>query len=156
MKNILLVLLAFVTVANTVPAAFGLSVPVKLRQSKLKMKVEVSPQANDNNPVAFDLVLVTDKMLLEELGKISASDWFENRNQYRLDYPEETGLSAGSWEWVPGQVVVLEPITVKREIVGGVIFANYFTPGEHRAVIDPRKSFAVTLGAESFTVRLEK
>jgi type VI secretion system protein len=148
MKNILLVLLALVTVANTVPEASG--------QAKLVMKVNIASDANNDNPVAFDLVLVTDKMLLEELGKISASEWFENRNQYRLDYPEETGLSAGSWEWVPGQVVALEPITVKREIVGGVIFAHYFTPGEHRAVIDPRKSFTVTLGAEGFTITPEK
>ena len=148
MKNILLVFLALVTVANTVPEASG--------QSKLVMKVNVASDANDGNPVAFDLVLITDERLLEELGKISASEWFENRNQYRLDYPEETGLSAGSWEWVPGQVVALKPITVKREIVGGIIFANYFTPGEHRAVIDPRKSFTVTLGAEGFTVTLEK
>ena len=148
MKNILLVFLALVTVANTVPEASG--------QSKLVMKINIASDANNDNPVAFDLVLVTDQMLLEELGKISASEWFENRNQYRLDYPQETGLRAGSWEFVPGQVVVLEPITVKREIVGGIIFANYFTPGEHRTVIDPRKSFVVTLGAESFTVRLEK
>jgi hypothetical protein len=49
---------------------------------------------------------------------ISASEWFENRNQYRLDYPEETGLRAGSWEWVPGQVVAPERVTIEREIVG--------------------------------------
>src|ERR1043165_5003439 len=144
MKNILLVCLALVTITNTVPEASG--------QSKLVMKVNIASDANNDNPVAFDLVLVTDKMLLEELRKISASEWFENRNHYRLTYPEETGLRAGSWEWVPGQVVALEPITVKREIVGGIIFASYSTPGEHRAVIDPRKSFTVTLGAEGFTV----
>src|SRR5256886_17273861 len=109
MKNILLVLLALVTVANTVPEASG--------QSKLGMKVNVASDANDGNPVAFDLVLITDERLLEELGKISASEWFENRNQYRLDYPEETGLSAGSWEWLRGQAVALGPITVKMEIV---------------------------------------
>jgi type VI secretion system protein len=144
MKNILLVFLAFVAVTSVVPEASG--------QSKLVMKVKIASDANDGNPVVFDLVLVTDKTLLEELKKISASEWFENRSQYRLDYPEETGLSAGSWEWVPGQVVVIEPITVLRGIVGGVIFANYSTPGKHRAVIDPRKSLAVTLGPEGFTV----
>ena len=148
MKNILLVFLALVTVANTVPKASG--------QSELVMKVNVASDANDGNPVAFDLVLVTDETLLEELGEISASEWFEKRNQYRLDYPEEAGLSAGSWEFVPGQDVAPQSITVKREIVGGVIFANYSTPGEHRAVIDPRKSFAVTLGTEDFTVTLEE
>jgi len=144
MKNILLVFLALVTVANTVPEASG--------QSKLVMKVNIASDANDGNPVAFDLVLVTDEVLLEELGKISASEWFEKRSQYRLDYPEETGLSAGSWEWVPGQHVRLEPFTVKGEIVGGVLFANYFTPGEHRAVIDPRGDFLVNLGVEDFSV----
>src|SRR6266404_7805694 len=108
MKNIFLVLLGLVTLA-TMPAASA--------QSQLKIKVEVSPQANDGNPVAFDLVLVTDKELLKKLMKISASEWFENRNQYRLDYPEEKGLRAGSWEWVPGQVVRLEPIPVESEIV---------------------------------------
>ncbi|HXM33185.1 MAG TPA: hypothetical protein VN921_05980 [Chthoniobacterales bacterium] len=149
MKNILLAFLALVTVAATPTAASA--------QSELKIKVKVSSQANDDNPVAFDLVLVTDKELLKELMKISASDWFENRNQYRLDYPEETGLSAGSWEWVPGQVVALEPITVEPAIVGGVIFANYFTPGAHRARINPRKDFLVNLGAADFTVTpLEK
>jgi type VI secretion system protein len=147
MKNILLLFLGLVTLA-TMPAASA--------QSELKIKVEISPQANDGNPVAFDLVLVTDKELLKKLMKIPASEWFENRNQYRLDYPEETGLRAGSWEWVPGQVVRLEPIPVESEIVGGVVFANYFTPGAHRAAINPRKSFAVTLGLDDFTVRPAK
>src|SRR5215218_4364236 len=109
MKNILLVFLALVILANAVPEASG--------QSKLAMEVNVASDANDGNPVAFDLVLVTDETLLEELGEISASEWFEKRNQYRLDYPEETGLSAGSWEFVPGQDVALEPLTVEREIV---------------------------------------
>ena len=147
MKNILLGFLALVAVAATAPAASA--------QSELKIKVEVSSQANDNNPVAVELVLVTDKDLLKELMKISASEWFENRTQYRLDHPEETGLDAGRWEWVPGQVVALEPITVEREIVGGVVFANYSTPGDHRAAINPRKSFALSLGAKDFTVRPE-
>jgi len=147
MKNIFPVFLGLVTLA-TMPAASA--------QSDLKIKVEVSPQANAGNPVAFDLVLVTDKELLKKLMKISASEWFENRNQYRRDYPEETGLRAGSWEWVPGQVVRLEPIPVENEIVGGVVFANYFTPGDHRAAINPRKSFALTLGADDFTIRPQK
>lgn len=137
-------ILALVTLA-TMPAASA--------QSELKIKVEVSSQANDDTPVAVDLVLVADREVLKELMKISASDWFENRAQYRLDYPEETGLGTGSWEWVPGQVVALDPITVEPEIVGGVVFANYSTPGEHRAAINPRKSFAIILGVKDFTIR---
>lgn len=120
------------------------------------MKVDVSPQANNKNPVALDLVLVKDKKLLKELMKISASEWFEKRNQYRLDYPKETGLNAGSWEWVPGQVVTIDPMPLKFKVAGGLIFANYFTPGAHRATIDPSKSVVITLGAEDIAVKLEK
>ena len=53
--------------------------------SKLDVKVHVSPKANNNNPVAVDLVLVSDKKLLQELMKMSAHDWFEKRHQIELD-----------------------------------------------------------------------
>ena len=124
--------------------------------SKLMIKVDVSARANNNNPVALDLVLVKDKKLFKELMKISAAEWFEKRNQYRLDYPKEIGLSAGSWEWVPGQVVTIEPIPFKFKVAGGLVFANYFTPGTHRAVIDAKKPFVITLGPEDISVKPEK
>jgi len=123
---------------------------------KLMLKVEVSPRANNNNPVAVDLILVKDKKLLNELMKISAAEWFEKRSQYRLDYPKETGLSAGSWEWVPGQVVKLDPIPFKFKAAGGLVFANYITPRAHRAVIDPRKPVVITLGAEDITTTAKR
>ncbi|HEX8775471.1 MAG TPA: hypothetical protein VF735_18020 [Pyrinomonadaceae bacterium] len=124
---------------------------------KLTMRVDVSPQANNNNPVALDLVLVKDKKLYKELMKISAKDWFAKRSQYKLDYPKETGLSAGSWEWVPGQAVKIDPMPVKFKAAGGLVFANYFNEASpHRAVIDPGKPFVITLGPEDITVRIEK
>jgi type VI secretion system protein len=124
--------------------------------SKLIVKVDVSPQANNNNPVALDLVLVQNKKLFKELMKISASEWFEKRNQYRLDYPKEIGLSAGSWEWVPGQVVKIDPMSFKYSVAGGLVFANYLTPGTHRAVIDSSKPVVITLGAEDIAVTPQK
>ena len=144
MKNILLIFLVLVNIAHVAPRALG--------QSKLVVKVNVSPQANNNNPLAVDLVMVKDKKLLKELQKLSAKEWFERRSQYRLDYPKEKGLSFGSWEWVPGQVVMIEPMPLKSKPAGGIIFANYFSPGTHRALIDPRKSVVVNLGAEDITV----
>lgn len=135
-------------IRNTIPGASG--------TSQLEMKVHIAADANKNNPVAFDLVLVTDKKLLKELTKMSASEWFEKRDQMQLDYPKETELSIRRWEWVPGQLVALPRMPVKLEIVGGIVFANYFTPGAHRALIDPRKDFLVKLGVEDFTVELLK
>ncbi len=121
--------------------------------SKLDVKVHVSPKANNNNPVAVDLVLVSDKKLLQELMKMSASEWFEKRHQVELDYPKETELDAGRWEWVPGQDVQVDRVPVKMEIVGGVVFAKYFNAGTHRAPIDPRKGILITLGDENLCVQ---
>ncbi|MDQ1558714.1 MAG: type secretion system protein [Pyrinomonadaceae bacterium] len=142
----------FVLVALLLPAC-----RIPLRPSpKLTITVDVSPQANNNNPVAVDLILVKDKKLFKEMMKVTAAEWFEKREQFRLDYPKETGLSAGSWEWVPGQKVVIEPLPLKFKSAGGLVFANYFTPGAHRAVIKPGKPFQLTLGPEDLTVKIEK
>ena len=123
---------------------------------KLVVKVNISQQANNNNPVALDLILVQNKKLYKELMKVSAREWFERRNQYRLDYPKEVGLSAGSWEWVPGQVVVVEPISLKYKVAGALVFANYLKPGAHRAVVDPSKPIVITLGPEDISVKPEQ
>jgi len=121
--------------------------------SKLDVKVHVSPKANNNNPVAVDLVLVQDKKLLQELMKMSAKEWFEKRQQVELDHPKETALATQRWEWVPGQQVKVDRVPVKFEIAGGVVFANYFNAGAHRASIDPRKGILITLDDENFCVQ---
>ena len=122
-------------------------------ETKLDVKVHVSPKANNNNPVAVDLVLVSDKKLLKELMKMSASEWFEKRGQVQLDYPKETGLYAGRWEWVPGQEVKVDQVNIKSDFAGGIVFANYFKPGAHRALIDPHKGVLITLGEDNLCVQ---
>jgi len=135
-------------VRSTIPGASG--------ETKLDVKVHISPAANRNNPVPVDLVLVTDKKLLKELMKMSARDWFAQKHQVQLDYPKEKDLAAGSWEWVPGQSVKLDRLNIRYEIVGGVVFANYLTEGVHRASIDPRKPFLITLGEDDLCVQSTK
>lgn len=139
-----------------VPKAVRSTVPGASGEVKLDVKVHISPAANRNNPVAVDLVMVTDKKLLKELMKMSARDWFAQKHQVQLDYPKEKDLTAGSWEWVPGQSVKLDRLNVRYEIVGGVVFANYLTDGVHRASIDPRKPFVLTLGEEDLCVQSTK
>jgi type VI secretion system protein len=125
-------------------------------QSKLVVRVHVTPTANENNPLAVDLVLVSNKKLLNQLMKMSAKEWFEQKHQIQLDYPKETDLNAGRWEWVPGQAVTLDRVPVRHKIIGGVIFANYVTAGAHRAVINPRKDILLTLGETDVCVQLAK
>jgi len=139
-----------------VPKAVRSTIPGASGETKLDVKVHISPAANRNNPVAVDLVLVSDKKLLKELMKMSAKDWFAQKHQVQLDYPKEKDLAAGSWEWVPGQSVKLDRMNVRYEIAGGVVFANYLTEGVHRASIDPRKPFLLTLGEDDLCVQSTK
>ena len=141
------------TACPKVPKAVRTKVPGASGNSKLDVKVHISPEANNNNPVAVDLVLVKDKKLLAELMKMSANDWFEKRHQVELDYPKETDLAAGRWEWVPGQQVKVDQVPVNLDIVGGVVFAKYFTPGSHRAAFDPRKGLLITLSDDNLCVQ---
>ena len=108
------------------------------KDGKLDLRVHVSPRANGENPVALDILLVSDKELLKELQKMSASDWFAKREQIILDHPKEEQLIVFRRELVPGQLVEPERLVVKSEIRAGLVFANYFNPGEHRAVLDPK------------------
>jgi hypothetical protein len=108
------------------------------KDGKLDLRVHVSPRANGENPVALDVLLVSDKELLKELKKMSAGDWFAKREQIILDHPKEEQLVVLRREFVPGQVVEPALLVVKSEVRAGLVFANYFNPGEHRAVLDPR------------------
>jgi len=120
---------------------------------KIDFKVLVSDTANQNSPVALDFLLVYNSDLLKELAKMPARDWFDKRDQIKRDYADDTGLEVWQWEWVPGQNVPLQRLPLKPKAKGGVIFANYLSPGEHRARIDPHESLMITLLEKSFTVR---
>jgi hypothetical protein len=72
-----------------------------------------------------------------------------------LDFPKEGQVEVSKWEWVPGQIVQVEKLLVRPEIKGGVIFANYFKPGAHRAVIDPRKDILIKLEDEKIEVVMQ-
>jgi hypothetical protein len=117
------------------------------------MEVRTAETANQNQPVAMDVLLVYNKQLLQELLKMSASDWFDKRDQIKRDDPKGDALSAWSWEWVPGQRELVElPLQAKAR--AGIIFARYFSRGEHRARIDPHTSITVELLDKDFSVRL--
>ena len=126
--------------------------PGSPKASKIEVQVYVAPDANSGNPVALDLVLVRDKELLEKLKGMSAAEWFERRAQIMLDNPKEGALVVTHWEWVPGQVIKAHVERVAPEVRAAVVFANYFNPGEHRAVLDPRRNVLLKLGESKLEV----
>ncbi len=120
--------------------------------AKVHMGVEIAPAANQNNPVAVELLLVYDDKLLATLLKMPAKEWFEKRDQFKQDNPPGKGFDSWHWEWVPGQLVPPQTLPLKAKVKAGVVFANYASPGEFRARINGKKSFVVHLGDHSLTV----
>lgn len=121
---------------------------------KLNVKVDISENANTNSPIALDVVLVYDEALLKQLIKMPSGEWFEKREQIARDHTRGEGLDYWTWEFVPGQNVETQILPIKPKAKGGIVFANYYTPGEHRFRIDPFKDLIIHLNEKVFTVEL--
>jgi type VI secretion system protein len=108
--------------------------------------------ANLNTALQLEIVFVKDPELLKKLSEISAARWFASRDDLRKTYPG--GFESTEWELVPGQDlrVPREKFKDKRALAV-MIFANYLTPGAHRARIDSyRNGVVIHLMARGFTV----
>lgn len=114
--------------------------------------VSADTDANQNSPVALDIVFVADPAMLEKLSTLPASRWFAQRQDYVKTYP--TAISVYSLELVPGQSRLLPAKELGSPRVAGVLlFADYGTAGEHRLRLPPVPEGAqVLLGERSFTV----
>lgn len=118
---------------------------------KFFMQLNVSPEANSNSPIPMDLVMVMDKKLVKELGKLAAKDWFDRRIQVQRDYPKQVEVL--SWEWVPGQHTGTISVDVNPKAEGAFLFARYQSTADNRAVVDLHAPIVVNLLEEGFTVQ---
>jgi len=125
----------------------------KLFGGDIELHTHVAPNANMNNPVAVEFLLVYDEKLMETLTKTGAADWFKNRDQFRQDNPK--GFDSWYWEWIPGQKVKDETFPLKPKAKAAFVFANYLVPGDNRAKLDPYKSVTINLGERAFTATQE-
>lgn len=106
--------------------------------------------ANLNSAVAVDIVLARDDATLNLVSGLSAAKWFSTRNDIKKSFPQ--GLRYRSLELVPGQSVRLQGSEFEGlRVVGVLVFADYLTPGEHRARVDQVDGEVVAqLGARDF------
>ncbi|HEV2145808.1 MAG TPA: hypothetical protein VGR37_00170 [Longimicrobiaceae bacterium] len=113
--------------------------------------VYADPRANDASPVPVELVVAYDEELVKVLAGLTARDWYRQRAQLRQDNPR--GLQTVAWEFVPGQSVPLQPLRYPRKRAkGAFLFADYYTPGDHRVRVDPFRRILLRLGEQGFTV----
>jgi len=124
--------------------------------AKLNVEVIVSEDANQNRPIALDLIVVYDEKLLEQILEMTSTDWFEKKNQIRRDYLKGEGFDSWEWEWVPGQSVPLQKLPLKPKALGGFIFADYRSKGEHRYRIDPFGGVKIHLSEKDYVVEVLK
>jgi type VI secretion system protein len=117
-----------------------------------QIELHVDPNANQNSAVEVDVVAIYDKPLFDALLTLPARQWFPQKAQFALDYPQ--GFKAWNWQLVPGQSVPARTISDDTEAAYGVlVFANYRTEGDHRARIGTLSKVVITLQQQGFVVQ---
>ncbi len=120
--------------------------PVKLRG----YAVWSGGDANGRSPVAVDVVVVTDRALVEPVGGLKAAEWFARRGQLQRDHP--AGLQVTSMEPVPGQRLPWRRVRWRGKAVAAFVFAGYATPRDHRVRVDPFPWIVIQLTGDSLAV----
>ncbi|HXU46727.1 MAG TPA: hypothetical protein VN783_14465 [Thermoanaerobaculia bacterium] len=119
---------------------------------RFHLDVSVGQGINQNSPVPVEVLIVYDGALWKSISTMSASAWFAGRTQFLLDHPAGSGYQNQMWQWVPGQTVPPQRLEYRPGVNGAVVFAGYFSPGDHRAIFLPFRDYALTLGLTDFTL----
>ena len=117
---------------------------------KITLDAMVAPDANQNMPVAVDIVMVDDKKTLAEVSAFTAQAWFDKRTTYLRMHP--TTLHVSSWEWIPGQQLASIKIPQTAVADGILLFANYSTAGDHNAVLPRSGTVRIEFGPKDFKI----
>lgn len=136
-----------------VPALSGCGLPNRVRSmfgGQLPIQVAISPEANEDSPLAVELIVAYDEKIVDELLKMPARDWFAKREQFLRDHDDS--VDTWKWEWTPGQTVAPLELTYGVGAKKVVLFADYLVPGEHRATVDPQQPFRLVLGESELSI----
>lgn len=129
---------------------FGSSGPNQPIQTRL-ITFQVAQAANQDSPVAVDIVYVLDPQLIPQLSQMTAHDWFQKRSSIRQAFP--AGFDLTSRELVPGQKAPDEEIKdPTTDAIAAFVFANYSSEGTHRARVDALEHISIALGEKDFSI----
>lgn len=120
-----------------------------------KVMFLVDDDMNEKGATKVHLVVVYERELLNELKKMSASSYFNSVKQLVKDHPDKMKIFQWTfvakkritkWIDIPYDASFLDPL-------GGLIFANYNSPGEHRASVPKTcKTMKVKLQKKEFQI----
>ena len=112
------------------------------------ISVSATPDTNFATPIRIDLVWVIDRDLVPTVSQLSASQWFEMRDQMLRDFTN--GLEVESFELVVPFEGDLSLSPHGAEAL--FVFAADSSPGAHRARLDSLETVHLLFGPEGFTV----
>ena len=116
-----------------------------------EVTIGVGREANENSPIAVDIVLIFNEGLVKKVSELTSSDWFKSKNYVLKTFPQD--LVVKSWELAPGDSLQIPSSFFGNERVFSVIaFADYFSAGEHRVKIDHLKGgIVLEFNADDFS-----
>ena len=117
---------------------------------QLTLYVTVNPDANNDAPIAVDVVAVDDPKLLAEVSALTADVWFSKRRD--IDKLHPGVLHVHSWEWVPGEQVPTAIVPATAVAAGVLLFAHYSTPGSHAAALPQSGEVRISFVAADFAL----
>jgi type VI secretion system protein len=117
-----------------------------------EVRIEVAERANDDSPIALDLVIAFSDQTFNRVLATPADDWFAKRADYLQAYGNDVRVI--SWEVVPGQTVPKVPLPSDlTKAQGGVFFARYLGKGQQRDRLPRAQAVVVRLGRDTMTLR---
>lgn len=128
-------------------AGCGPNIPERLR-----VAVEAEPGANTDSPIALAVLVVYDEEVMRELSRLSADDWFEQAEQRLRDNPDFENFDLLQWEVMPGQVIPEVDLQLQPRASEGLVFADYYSEGDHRIRFNTSKRIVIVLGPNDFDV----
>ncbi len=134
----------------SLPAGCSLLRTATGTRGHLTVAPQIEPLANNNTPIAVDIVTVDDKKTLAEVSKFNAQMWFAQKQDYRRMHPDL--LQVVSREWVPGEPALPLRIAGSKAAAGILLFANYATPGVHAAVLPTSGTVRIDFGLTDFAL----
>lgn len=120
--------------------------------TRLRVAVEAEPNANQNSPVAIAVLVVYEDSVMNELSKLTAAQWFEQAEQRQRDNPDGSDFDILAWEVMPGQRIKELDLELQGREARGLVFADYYSQGDHRSRFNPSRTILVVLGVSGFNV----
>ncbi len=111
----------------------------------LRLTVQAEQEANGDAPVSLTVLVIYNEHLFDKLSEYSAAQWFEQAVQFERDNPDRIQFDYLTWELMPGQKLKETTMKLQGKECEGLVFANYLSPGAHRARFNPERRILITL-----------